>query len=161
MGLPFGPSKGGGVWPRASAVILAMATANAIDNLPPELLRKGRFDEIFFVDLPDESTRAEIFHIHLRRRGMASEALDVAALAAASVGFSGAEIEQVVVGARYRAAAETPWAWLSGASCPGLIEALSSAMANHGSESTWKRGLRSVTTQYADHRSSAFIAHGK
>ncbi|HMV71147.1 MAG TPA: AAA family ATPase [Pseudomonadales bacterium] len=85
--------------------VFVVATANDVALLPPELLRKGRFDEIFFVDLPDEGTRAEIFGIHLRRRGIASEDLDVAALAAASAGFSGAEIEQVVVGARYRAAA--------------------------------------------------------
>ncbi len=85
--------------------VFVVATANDISLLPPELLRKGRFDEIFFVDLPDEDTRAEIFRIHLRRRGVASEGIDVGALAAASEGFAGAEIEQVVVSARYRAAA--------------------------------------------------------
>lgn len=85
--------------------VFVVATANDVAALPPELLRKGRFDEIFFVDLPDEETRAEIFRIHLRRRGVDTEGMDVGALAAMSEGFSGAEIEQVVVNARYRAAA--------------------------------------------------------
>jgi len=85
--------------------VFVVATANDVSELPPELLRKGRFDEIFFVDLPDLDTRAEIFRIHLRRRGVDTESLDVGALAAMSEGFSGAEIEQVVVNARYRAAA--------------------------------------------------------
>jgi SpoVK/Ycf46/Vps4 family AAA+-type ATPase len=66
--------------------------ANAIRDLPPELLRKGRFDEIFFVDLPDHAVRAEIFRMHLgKRRATASE------------GFSGAEIEQTIVSAAYAA----------------------------------------------------------
>jgi SpoVK/Ycf46/Vps4 family AAA+-type ATPase len=86
--------------------VFVVATANDVAALPPELLRKGRFDEIFFVDLPDEETRAEIFRIHLRRRGVETEGMDVGALATMSEGFSGAEIEQVVVNARYRAAAE-------------------------------------------------------
>jgi hypothetical protein len=85
--------------------VFVVATANDVAALPPELLRKGRFDEIFFVDLPDEETRAEIFRIHLRRRGVDTEGMDGGALAAMSEGFSGAEIEQVVVNARYRAAA--------------------------------------------------------
>jgi SpoVK/Ycf46/Vps4 family AAA+-type ATPase len=88
---------------RSSRVFLA-ATANDVQRLPPELLRKGRFDEIFFVDLPAPPVRAEIFRIHLRRRGLAPESFDVEALAAASDGFSGAEIEQGIVGAMYEAA---------------------------------------------------------
>jgi len=86
--------------------VFVVATANDVSALPPELLRKGRFDELFFVDLPDEATRAEIFRIHLRRRGIDPEGIDVGTLAGMSEGFSGAEIEQVVVSARYRAAAE-------------------------------------------------------
>ena len=87
-----------------SRVFLA-ATANDISILPPELLRKGRFDEIFFVDLPDAATREDIFRIHLKRRGLTPEAFDLAALAARAEGFSGAEIEQAVLSAQYEAAA--------------------------------------------------------
>ncbi len=85
------------------APVFIVATANDIEALPPELLRKGRFDEIFFVDLPDESVRAEIFAIHLRRRGRDASAFDVASLARASEGFSGAEIEQAVLGGLHAA----------------------------------------------------------
>jgi SpoVK/Ycf46/Vps4 family AAA+-type ATPase len=87
---------------RKSRVFLA-ATANDISALPPELLRKGRFDEIFFVDLPDEPTRRDIFGIHLKARDLKPAAVDVAALARAAEGYSGAEIEQAVVGALYEA----------------------------------------------------------
>lgn len=80
-------------------------TSNDISQLPPELVRKGRLDEIFFVDLPVESTRAEIFAIHLAKRGHDVEAFDLGTLAALSEGFSGAEIEQAVVSAMYAAAA--------------------------------------------------------
>jgi SpoVK/Ycf46/Vps4 family AAA+-type ATPase len=85
---------------RKSHVFL-VATANQVQDLPPELLRKGRFDEIFFVDLPDAATRAEIFALHLDRRKLPREGIDLSALAAASEGFSGAEIEQVIVSALY------------------------------------------------------------
>ncbi len=90
---------------RQSPVFLA-ATANDIQALPPELLRKGRFDEIFFVDLPPMETRAAIFTIHLRKRGKAPKDVDVAALAEASDGFSGAEIEQAVASALHDCFAE-------------------------------------------------------
>lgn len=89
-----------------TAPVFMVATANAIDRLPPELLRKGRFDELFFVDLPDQATRAEIFRIHLARREMEPDGLGLMALAEASEGFSGAEIEQVVVSAVYAAQAQ-------------------------------------------------------
>ncbi len=81
--------------------VFVLATANDISALPPELVRKGRFDEIFFVDLPDAGVRKSIFELHLRRRGKKVDALDLDALAAASDGFSGAEIEQVVLSALY------------------------------------------------------------
>ena len=81
--------------------VFLVATANDIERLPPELVRKGRFDEIFFVDLPDQSVRQEIFAIHLHRRGQELSRFDSAALAAISEGFSGAEIEQAVVSALY------------------------------------------------------------
>jgi SpoVK/Ycf46/Vps4 family AAA+-type ATPase len=87
---------------RRSRVFL-VATANDIEALPPELLRKGRFDEIFFVDLPGEKARAGIFGIHLRKRGLDAARFDCAALALQAGGFSGAEIEQAVVAALYSA----------------------------------------------------------
>ena len=90
---------------RREAVFL-VATANQVQDLPAELLRKGRFDEIFFVDLPDASTRREIFSIHLARRELKPADFDLDALAAAAAGFSGAEIEQAVVSALYAANAE-------------------------------------------------------
>ena len=78
-----------------------VATANDIETLPPEMLRKGRMDEIFFVDLPDAETRRNIFEIHLGKRELDSKNIDVDALATACDGFSGAEIEQAVVSALY------------------------------------------------------------
>jgi hypothetical protein len=77
--------------------VFVVATANDLSKLPPELMRKGRFDEIFFVDLPTADERAEIFRIHLTFRKQDPAAYDLAALAAATEGFSGAEIEHVVV----------------------------------------------------------------
>jgi SpoVK/Ycf46/Vps4 family AAA+-type ATPase len=77
--------------------VFMVATANDIARLPPELVRKGRFDEIFFVDLPDTDTRRDIFRIHLSRRKLAPDTFDLDALANESDGFSGAEIEQAVV----------------------------------------------------------------
>ncbi|QKE65613.1 AAA family ATPase [Aquipseudomonas campi] len=87
------------------APVFMVATANAIHRLPPELVRKGRFDELFFVDLPDAAVRADIFAIHLRRRELDPQLFDLNELAAACAGFSGAEIEQVVVSALYAAQA--------------------------------------------------------
>ncbi len=86
--------------------VFLVATANEIDALPPELIRKGRMDEIFFVDLPDLSTRRYIFEIHLRRREQDPIHFSLAELARKSEGFSGAEIEQVVVSALYSARAQ-------------------------------------------------------
>jgi SpoVK/Ycf46/Vps4 family AAA+-type ATPase len=90
---------------RREAVFL-VATANQVRDLPAELLRKGRFDEIFFVDLPDAAARLEIFTIHLGKRGLKATDFDLTALAAAADGFSGAEIEQAIVSAQYAASAE-------------------------------------------------------
>jgi len=83
--------------------VFVIATANDVRRLPPELLRKGRFDEIFFIDLPTVKEREEIFRIHLNRRKRDPEAFDTAALADAADGFSGAEIEGVVVSGLYKA----------------------------------------------------------
>jgi SpoVK/Ycf46/Vps4 family AAA+-type ATPase len=88
------------------ADVFVVATANDVSKLPPEFLRKGRFDEIFFVDLPDAATRAEILAIHLRRRGQDPAAHDLAVIATAARGFSGAELEQVVVAGLYTAFAD-------------------------------------------------------
>ncbi|HIE53157.1 MAG TPA: AAA family ATPase, partial [Armatimonadetes bacterium] len=85
-----------------TAPVFVVATANDIDVLPPELLRKGRFDEIFFIDLPHERERREIFEVHLRkRRPHRLREFDLDALTAASVGYSGAEIEQAIIEAMY------------------------------------------------------------
>jgi SpoVK/Ycf46/Vps4 family AAA+-type ATPase len=83
--------------------VFVVATANDISALPPELVRKGRFDEIFFVDLPDTSVRASIFSIHLANREQNLKDFDVKTLADATDGFSGAEIEQAVVAAPFAA----------------------------------------------------------
>lgn len=86
-----------------TAPVFVVATANDISHLPPELMRKGRLDEIFFVDLPSEDERAQVFAIHLARRNRQPENFDLAALASASGDFSGAEIEEVVISAMYDA----------------------------------------------------------
>ena len=85
------------------APVFIVATANVIEHLPPELVRKGRLDEIFFVDLPDAATRAEIFAIHLRKRDFKPVDFNLLELAKLTDGFSGAEIEQAVVAATYLA----------------------------------------------------------
>ena len=85
--------------------VFIVATANDIQSLPPELIRKGRLDEIFFVDLPSHTTRQEIFRIHLEKRSQDSANFDLENLADHSEGFSGAEIEQAIVGACYSAMA--------------------------------------------------------
>lgn len=83
--------------------VFIVATANDITALPPELVRKGRFDEIFFVDLPSPAARAEILGIHCKKRGVAVSESEIKVLAARSEGFSGAELEQAVVSAQYTA----------------------------------------------------------
>lgn len=83
--------------------VFLVATANDIERLPAELVRKGRFDEIFFVDLPDAAVRREIFAIHLDKRELPAEAIDIRMLAEQAEGFSGAEIEQAIVSAMYAA----------------------------------------------------------
>ena len=81
--------------------VFVIATANDIASLPPELLRKGRFDEIFFVDLPNPRERREVFSIHLRKRRRDPSAFDLDRLVVLSEGFSGAEIEQAIVSALF------------------------------------------------------------
>lgn len=99
--------------------VFLFATANNIDALPPELLRKGRFDEIFFVDLPGPAVRRAVIDIHLRKRRLDPAAFDLEALAAACEGFTGSEIEQAIIAAMHRA--------IAGGSEPGtagLLEAM-------------------------------------
>jgi len=109
-----GESEDGGVSDRVLGIFLSwmqdrrgdvfiVATSNDVTRLPPELLRKGRFDEVFFVDLPDADVREKIFDIHLSRRGHDPSAFDLPSLAAVTEGFSGAEIEQAIVSAMYTA----------------------------------------------------------
>ena len=86
-----------------TAPCFVVATANDVSALPPELLRKGRFDEIFFVDLPDEPEREEIFNIHLKKRRRDPANFDLKALSKATNGYSGAEIEQAIIAAMYDA----------------------------------------------------------
>lgn len=83
--------------------VFVISTANDITMLPPEMLRKGRFDEIFFVDLPQAKERRDIFAIHLAQRGRDPLEFDLDQMALASSGFSGAEIEQVIISALYDA----------------------------------------------------------
>ncbi|RLC45229.1 MAG: ATPase, partial [Candidatus Coatesbacteria bacterium] len=86
--------------------VVVVATANAIEQLPPEMLRKGRFDFIFFVEAPTEKERESIIEIHLRKRSRDPARFAVDELARSSEGMSGAEIEQAIISALYEAFAE-------------------------------------------------------
>jgi SpoVK/Ycf46/Vps4 family AAA+-type ATPase len=86
--------------------VFVVATANDISKLPPELLRKGRFDELFFVDLPTSPVREIIFALHLKKRGLDPAGFQMMRLVEHSEGFSGAEIEQAIVASQYAALAE-------------------------------------------------------
>ena len=83
--------------------VFVIATANDVSQLPPELVRKGRFDEIFFVDLPNAAERTQIWRIHLLKRNRDPEKFDLGSLAMSSDGLSGAEIEQAVIAGLYEA----------------------------------------------------------
>jgi SpoVK/Ycf46/Vps4 family AAA+-type ATPase len=86
--------------------VFVMATANRVERLPGEFLRKGRFDEIFFVDLPNKEERQQIFNIHLSKRRRDINRFDIEQLATICDGFSGAEIEQALIAAMYEAFAQ-------------------------------------------------------
>jgi SpoVK/Ycf46/Vps4 family AAA+-type ATPase len=86
--------------------IFLIATANDVSALPPELMRKGRFDEIFFVDLPAAAARKQVLAVHLRRRGRDPSKFDLVGLAEASEGFTGSELEQAVVSGLFAAFAD-------------------------------------------------------
>jgi SpoVK/Ycf46/Vps4 family AAA+-type ATPase len=81
--------------------VFVVATANDVSQLPPELLRKGRFDEIFFVDLPNPDEREKIFRIHLKKKGRKADQFDIQKIVACSQGFSGSEIEQAIISALF------------------------------------------------------------
>ncbi|HTI50481.1 MAG TPA: AAA family ATPase [Planctomycetaceae bacterium] len=81
------------------APVFVVATANSVANLPPEMLRRGRFDELFFVDLPNYHERRQILSIHLAKRGWKPEKYDLGQIAGRTEGFSGAELEQIVISA--------------------------------------------------------------
>ena len=86
--------------------VFLVATANKLSALPPELIRKGRLDELFFVDLPDQAVRQQVFEIHLKKRSLDIESFNTQSLSVLSEGFSGAEIEQAIVSALYTAHAQ-------------------------------------------------------
>jgi SpoVK/Ycf46/Vps4 family AAA+-type ATPase len=88
------------------APVFVIATANNVSHLPPELLRKGRLDEIFFVDLPSETERQQVLRIHIQKRRRDPDKFDLPALARACEGFSGAEIEEAIVSALFDAFGE-------------------------------------------------------
>ncbi len=82
------------------------ATANDVSRLPPEFLRKGRFDEIFFVDLPHKKSRKKLLEIHLKKRELNPKNFNLEKITLSTIGFSGAEIEQAIIAALYRASTE-------------------------------------------------------
>jgi SpoVK/Ycf46/Vps4 family AAA+-type ATPase len=111
-GFLMGGDKGGGgqafgyflTWMQEkSKPVFVVATANEVRILPPELLRKGRFDEIFFVDLPNAHERLSVLEIQLRRRGRDPDRFDLTGIVEETERFSGAELEQLVVAALYAA----------------------------------------------------------
>ncbi|HPT48430.1 MAG TPA: hypothetical protein PLM07_21300, partial [Candidatus Rifleibacterium sp.] len=86
-----------------SADVFVAATANRIDLLPAEIIRKGRFDQVFFIDLPNDSEREQIFKVHLSRRGNCLDEFDLPLLSVATEFWNGAEIEHVVEAAMIEA----------------------------------------------------------
>ena len=123
--------------------VFVVATANRIGMLPPELLRKGRFDEIFFVDLPAASVRRDIFAIHLTKRGREPSEFDIERLAQVSVGYSGAEIEEAIREGLFDAFSDTDTPDLSTQHIESALEAtfpLSRTMADQiGDLRGWAR----------------------
>ncbi len=89
-----------------TAPVFVLSTANNIENLPPELLRKGRFDEIFFIDIPDIEERKNIFIIHINKRNRDPKAFNIDLFSEKTEGFTGAEIEQLIISGLYRAFAD-------------------------------------------------------
>jgi SpoVK/Ycf46/Vps4 family AAA+-type ATPase len=86
--------------------VFVLATANNIEHLPPELLRKGRFDEIFFIDLPRPEERDQIFKIHFQKRNRDPKQFQIDDFSKLTQGFTGSEIEQLIISGLYRAFAQ-------------------------------------------------------
>ncbi|TLN21572.1 AAA family ATPase [bacterium] len=107
-----------------SKPVFVIATGNDIANLPPELMRKGRFDEIFFVDLPNYEERVEIFRVHLSKVRPVVRNFDIPKLAGATSGFSGAEIEQAIINAMYNAFDDNEREFSSEDICTGVKEVI-------------------------------------
>ncbi|MCW5757849.1 MAG: AAA family ATPase [Phycisphaeraceae bacterium] len=122
--------------------VFIVATANDIESLPPELMRKGRFDEIFFVDLPGEEARRAILSIHMRKRKLNPDDFDLPTLVEATAGFSGAEIEQGIIAARHEAFARRESVTTKGlAEVYAASPPLSVTMAERvGQLRSWARG---------------------
>ena len=130
--------------------VYVVATANDIANLPPELLRKGRFDEIFFVDLPAAPEREEVVAIHLRKRGRDPADFDLPAIARATPGFSGAELEEVVIAGLYEAfAGRRPLA------TPDMLKAIEQTVPLSSTMSERVEGIRTWAKGRARRASSA------
>jgi len=125
--------------------VFTIATANDIDGLPPELLRKGRFDEIFFIDLPSPRERANILAIHLAKHHRDYQEFDLAAHVTATEGYSGAELEQVVISALYAAFAEGAQAPLRD---PHLAQAITATVPLSHSMRDRVTVLRQAATQW-------------
>jgi SpoVK/Ycf46/Vps4 family AAA+-type ATPase len=136
-----------------STAVFVVATANDISHLPPELMRKGRLDEIFFVDLPSNQEREQIFRIHLAKRGRTPADFHLQALTEASENFSGAEIEQAIISALYDAfSASSPLATKDILLALRQAVPLATTMAEHIDQlRRWAEG-RARSASAAEHR---------
>ncbi len=146
--------------------VFIVATANNIGMLPPELLRRGRFDEIFFLDLPTAAERHEIVEVHLRKRRRDPAKFDVAAIVAATEGFVGAEIEQAVIDALFDAFSDrdTPGREVVSAdvvaACGRLVPLSRSARETIGALRQWLAEGRAVSASFreAQQAQKSFVA---
>ena len=126
------------------APVFVAATCNNVSALPPELIRKGRFDELFFVDLPNQSERKQIFAIHLKRRKRNPADFDLDRVATAARGYSGAEIEAAVQTALYAAFSSKQTV-----STQGLLDALKATVPLSVTRSEEIEELRAWASQRA------------
>lgn len=136
-----------------SAPVFVVATANDISKLPPELLRKGRFDEVFFLDLPTEEERKQIFHVQLKRINRPLHAFDLNVLAKASEYFVGAEIENAINDALYKAFYDGQRAMITDdiiASLKKLIPLAESQREVVGKLRSWLKEGRAISASYSD-----------
>ena len=122
--------------------VFMVATANAVQQLPPELLRKGRLDDVFFVDLPRSMERAEIFSIHLRRLNRDPAKFALRELVSSSEGYSGAEVEQAIISAMHDSFAEN-----REVSTEDIVKALSSTVPL---SSTMREKIQEIRTWAGD-----------